>query len=196
MGDIDRHQRIADEHSATKERLLQVRQLYVSRVDSSSQQLRAARTEVKKFRSDRKLEEGSLYSKVDTILEKFGIYRSAYHSGQINGVGIKLLMDNAECIMVEVEKEMLQLLPDDSPMVAKVKNKCAALKYFFALWDDAFSAVHKQDPTEHDCDEAQTKIDRAMRQTRAMEMSITSKIHGMEDHVVDQMRRTPGGIMR
>lgn len=56
MGDIDRHQRIADEHSATKERLLQVRQLYVSRVDSSSQQLRAARTEVKKFRSDRKLE--------------------------------------------------------------------------------------------------------------------------------------------
>ena len=125
LGDIDHHQRVADEHAATKLRLLEVRQPYVDCVDSASEQLRESRAEVKKFRSDKKLEDKSLYSRVDKILEKYDIHRSAYHSGQINGVDIKLLMDNTESIMMEVESEMLSTLPaDDSSasIAAEVKK--------------------------------------------------------------------------
>ena len=197
VGDIERHEQTANAHEATKEKLMEVRKSFVHRVDSASKQLRACRAEVKQFRSDRKLEEGSLYSKVDRILEKYGIVRSAYHSGQINGVGIKLLMDNAGSIMAEVEQIMLDMLPsNESPTAEKVKKTCTALKHFFILWDDSFSAVHKADPTEQDCLDAQEKIDRAMKQMRSMGMAVTPKAHGMEDHVVNQMRSTPGGIVR
>ena len=125
--------------------------------------------------------------------------RSAYHGGQINGVGIKQLMDHAESIMADIEKVLVEALRrrhDAAVTEEEVKRKCKAVKHFFALWDDAFAAVHLPDPAVQDCNDAQEKINRAMKQMRSMEMSITPKAHGMEDHVVNQMRKIPGGIVR
>ena len=39
-------------------------------------------------------------------------------------------------------------------------------------------------------------MDKAMAKMRELKMNITPKAHGMEDHVVNQMRITPGGIVR
>ena len=38
------------------------------------------------YRSERKTDNASLYSTIDGILEKYKIYRSAYHSGQIKSM--------------------------------------------------------------------------------------------------------------
>lgn len=64
------------------------------------------------------------------------------------------------------------------------------------MWDNAFGTLHKSDPTEEDCQQAQFAIDFAMNQMRKMKMSITPKLHGTEAHAISQMYRAPGGIVQ
>ena len=62
------------------------------------------------------------------------------------------------------------------------------------LWDGVFSAIHSPNPTVEHCIETQEQIDEAMSRIRSMGFSVTPKMHGMESHVVRQMRTIPGGI--
>jgi hypothetical protein len=76
-----------------------------------------------------------------------------------------------------------------------IANKiCDNVGLAFKLWDSAFSAIHSPYPTVECCFETQEQIDKAMAHIRSMGFSITPKMHGMETHVVTQMRTTPGGI--
>ena len=50
------------------------------------------------------------------------------------------------------------------------------------------SWLHKDDPTDSDCNKAQCYIDAVVSMMRNMELSITVKGHGCEDHIVEQMR--------
>ena len=75
----------------------------------------------------------------------------------------------------------------------KLCNDCLVC---FILWDSALKAVHVVDPTEAECDDAQCKIDAAVVHMQRMDMTITPKVHGMESHVVLQMKRTPEGIVK
>ena len=55
--------------------------------------------------------------------------------------------------------------------------------------------VHTVDPQEKDCKKGQDLADQAIATARKMNMPITLKGHGIEAHVVDQMRSTLGGIL-
>ena len=68
---------------------------------------------LQQFRADRKVDDLSLYAEIDDNLEKHKIYyRSAYHSGQINGIGIKLFMENTAEIMMDIKELFLQKRTD------------------------------------------------------------------------------------
>ena len=171
--------------------------LYTNPVKELAVELSTVKERIKQMRADRKTEEGSMYTAFDKILVKYKVERSAYHAGQINGVGIKLIMENAEGIMGDVYELMLRFHNMESTKTVTDLNAfCTDVKLFFGLWDDAFAAIHVHDPSPSECNRAQVSIDAAMRQMRRMGMSITPKAHGMEDHVVNQMRRIRGGIMR
>ena len=64
------------------------------------------------------------------------------------------------------------------------------------LWDGALAAIHVNDYDNDHCQSTQDRINKAMAHTRGMGISITPKMHGMEMHVVNQMRDIPGGIGR
>jgi hypothetical protein len=82
--------------------------------------------------------------------------------------------------------------PDKVVIVNKV---CDDVGLAFKLWDGAFSAIHSPNPTVEHCTVTQTRIDNAMgAHIRGMGFSVTPKMHGMESHLVRQMRTTPGGI--
>ena len=81
--------------------------------------------------------------------------------------------------------------PDKVVIVNKV---CDDVGLAFKLWDGAFSAIHSPNSTVEHCTVTQTRIDNAMAHIRGMGFSVTPKMHGMESHVVRQMRTTPGGI--
>ena len=196
-GDLDKYRRELAQLRVRQLELNEIRKPLADEVDGLVNELSDVKEEIKRMRANRKSDDTSLYTAVDEILEKHKIFRSAYHSGQINGVGIKLLMDNAESIMDDVEELMLaNLLPESDKTKSIVKLFCNDVKLFLVLWDDAFAAVHKSDPSKEDCNDAQAKIDLEISQLRRMCMSVTPKGHGMEDHVVRQMRQAPGGIVR
>ena len=81
-------------------------------------------------------------------------------------------------------------------MKAKIHTTCHDVGRALKLWDGAFSDIHVIDPSDEHCNNTQKRIDLAMAQIRAMDFSITPKMHGMEKHVVNQMRTIAGGIGR
>ena len=60
-----------------------------------------------------------------------------------------------------------------------------------------FKAVHEEDPSTEHCTQTQKLIDLAMKHWhKCLKMSIIPKLHGLEAHVVMQMRTIKGGICR
>lgn len=163
-----------------------------------------ARNDAKKllgeFKRKWKKDGESIYGGIDKILQKYGIERSAYHGGQINGVHVRILMAYAADFMKDVKEYLLAVSDSDNAENSfgpdKIAELCRNCEAYLGLWDAAFAAVHVQDPTEDDCNKAQLYIDLAMRAHRLLGFNVTPKTHGMEKHVVDQMRRFAGGIAK
>jgi hypothetical protein len=76
-----------------------------------------------------------------------------------------------------------------------IQQLCTNVKLALTMWDGIFSAINKEDPTEQHCNETQEKINLAMLHMRTLGFSITPKLHGLESHVVEQMRSIKGGIV-
>ena len=93
----------------------------------------------------------------------------------------------------EIRATMLQRT-DDPETEAKVNLICDDVGLALKLWDGAFAAIHSNDTSQEHCDLTQQRINKAMDQLRSMKIQITPKMHGMECHVVDQMRNILGGI--
>ena len=95
----------------------------------------------------------------------------------------------------EIRSKLLQ--KESQPeVVEKINETCHNIGLALKLWDAAFSAIHAHNPTPEHCNKTQEIIDRAMFQMRKMGFSVTPKMHGMEHHVVTQMRNIPGGLGR
>ena len=77
-----------------------------------------------------------------------------------------------------------------------VKKVCHELGHAFILWDKVFKMVHEVDPSPEHCDATQKAIDLATTHLRKLDMSIIPKLHGMEAHLVRQMRHVHGGICK
>ena len=44
----------------------------------------------------RKRQDDSMYSSIDKILKNYNIHQAAYHGGDLNGKGIKVMMEHAD----------------------------------------------------------------------------------------------------
>ena len=156
-----------------------------------------ASNEIKEFKKQRKQMDGSIYTFVDRVLQKYGIIRAAYHGGDLNGGGIIILMENAHDIMSEIKEHLLghaETNPTCSCPKEDIENLCDDHELLLTLWDGALSEVQIKDPTEANFERAQWFIKCAMEVMRDMGFSVTPKAHGMEKHVVAQMRNIRGGI--
>ncbi len=150
------------------------------------------------FTKARKKSEKSLYSQVDELFKKIGADRAAYHDGMFNGINMRTIMEHSEELFGKngcngSVRDVLHK-SDIHQVGKKIDDVCDNVGLALRLWDAAFSAVHKVDPDNSDCDEAQKLIDLAVAQLRRMDISITPKAHGMEKHCVSQMRSVKGGI--
>ena len=91
-----------------------------------------------------------------------------------------------------LRQKLLQHTSNQDKVVI-VNKVCEDVGLAFILWDGVFSAIHSPNPTVEHCTETQKRIDNAMAHIRSMGFSVTPKMHGMESHVVRQMRTTLGG---
>jgi hypothetical protein len=143
---------------------------------------------------------------VDQIFQKIGANRSHYFGRAFQGIDIRKIMDKSDelfgangdirhCLLSHVAAKSIGN-DERSVIVEKIIVMCEDVGLGMKIWDGVFSHVHKSDPDEAHCKATQDRIDTAMAHMRYMGVSITPKMHGMEKHVVNQMRTSPGGIGR
>ena len=71
---------------------------------------------------------------------------------------------------------------------------CDDITELFTLWNDVFSKARKQSPTPAGVTDLEVKIARAVKKHRSVGLSVTPKVHIVEDHLAQQYSNIPGGI--
>ena len=180
------------------EKLTKVRDAFTTDMKRLNKHLKEANDKLDKFTKTRHIGEDSLYTSVDKIFQKFGANRAHYFGRKFEGVDIRKIMTSSDQLFGvdgEIRSKLLQ--KESRPeVVEKINETCHNIGLALKLWDAAFSAIHAHNPTPEHCNKTQEIIDRAMFQMRKMGFSVTPKMHGMEHHVVTQMRNIPGGLGR
>ena len=178
--------------------LLGNRDEYTKEISELEKRLKEIKTNLDKMTKARRGEEESIYTAVDKIFQKIGANRAHYFGRKFEGIDIRKIMDKADDLFGVNGTIRLKLLDNasNSEVEEKTMKICEELGLAFKLWDGVFSAIHEVDPTDDHCDKTQVMIDKAMKQLRLMNFSITPKMHGMEKHVVSQMRKIRGGIAK
>ena len=130
---------------------------------------------------ERKTDSDSLYTAIDKILQDYGILRAAYHGGDLTGGCVKKLMANAEIIMERVEALLIENKDNECTLDnAQIHTLCNNSAQVLSLWDGALAEMHTNYPLEENCRKTQQYIDKAMKVSREMEMSVIVKEHGTE----------------
>ena len=179
--------------------LVNSRNIYSNAISSKEKEIKAAKDKLEAFTKERRRGEESVYTSIDRIFQKHGANRAHYFGRAFEGVDIRKIMNKSDELFGVGGDIRVALLEsenalDDTVLANKINTTCDDVCLVLKLWDGAFSAIHADDPTPEHCDVTQQRINKAMAQCRKMGMSITPKLHGMEMHVVNQMRTIPGGI--
>jgi hypothetical protein len=186
--------------------LVATRNLLSKKITTLQDQITKATEELESFSRKQRSGEESVYTEVDRIFQEFGANRSHYFGRAFQGVDIRKIMNKSKdlfgvdgkirkCLLSHVAK--MSISEDEREiLIGNVNKKCDDVGQGLLLWDGVFSHVHRSHPNEAHCVETQDRIDAAMAHMRDMGLSITPKMHGMEKHVVNQMRATRGGIGR
>jgi hypothetical protein len=186
--------------------LVKSRDLFSKQIAQLLDQIKSSSEKLATFTSKRRSGEESVYTEVDRIFKKHGANRSSYFGRAFQGVDIRKIMDKSDKLFGE-DGEIRQCLlshvaakstsaEERSILKDKTNDMCEDIGLAMKLWDGVFSYVHKSNPDEAHCKATQNRINNAMAHMRKMGVSITPKMHGMEKHVVNQMRATRGGIGR
>jgi len=159
-------------------------------------QKRAKEKRLKNFKKMRRSAEDSIYTGIDKILKKYGINRAAYHGGDLNGGGVLMLMEYSTEIMKEIGAYLVESKSEKSRYSDdEILCLCDSYAHLLTVWDGALSESQAVDSDESNYKMAGEFIKKGVSIIREMDlMSVTPKVHGMEDHVVNQMRKTEGGI--
>jgi hypothetical protein len=171
---------------------------YCTGISRLNKIIQTARPKLLENTKGRRKGEYSIYTAIDKIFQNHGANRAHYFGREFEGVDIRKIMASADSLFGvdgEIRAELLKHASDET-LKAKIHTTCHDVGRALKLWDGAFSDIHVIDPSDEHCNNTQKRIDLAMAQIRAMGFSITPKMHGMEKHVVNQMRTIAGGIGR
>lgn len=189
-----------EEQALTKEisELVNTRDDFKNQIQILGNSIRDMKKKLEPFTKNRKIAEESVYTAVDRIFQKYGANRAHYFGRAFEGVDIRKIMASSDDLfgVGGTIREKLLLHARDADVEAKVNKICDDVGLSLKLWDGAFSDIHIQDPSPDHCTNTQDRIHKAMNHMREMGISITPKMHGMEQHVVSQMRNIPGGIRK
>jgi len=190
----DRKQKLADCKKTFTE-LESTRKDMSKLVDQINKSITSKKDKLKKFRQERKTDNDSLYSMIDSILAENNIKRAEYHGGDLTGVHGQILMHGADSIMTAISDCLKQnksercTLSDD-----EISSKCSKYAKLLSQWNGVLSLAHTVEPIEEDFELGDKLVKKTMALTRDMGISVTIKGHGTESHLIPIMRRVPGGL--
>jgi SMC interacting uncharacterized protein involved in chromosome segregation len=135
-------------------------------------------------------------NEIESILSKNCIKRPYYHGGKYNGKTMVHLMDysHSRNIMDQIAAHLLSIPDLDDSQKEEINEWIPKFKKTLSIFDGAFSIARM--PSGTVCNEHIVKlegfIDTAIKLWRGLGNSITPKVHAIEDHLVEQVRRLKG----
>ena len=152
---------------------------------------------IEEYKLHRKRHKDSLYNGIEYILQKHGIFRQAFHGGDINGISIRLLRSKVDIIFEYIGEYLISAQSPYNSLTTEnigelMANCCVMLK----LWDSICAALSVVDPTDEDLERVSKRIAITSNHLRKMNLSVTVKSHRVEDHLLYQMKKIPGGISK
>jgi len=135
----------------------------------------------------------------DKILNlKHGITRAHYHGGEFNGKGVMKLMNDADLVMRNIRDHILEKIPENER--AGNDEICDFLSKYsnvLLVFDKIFSTARARIGSLDD-GEIQTLVEyikQALVLWRRLKLSVTPKIHVLEDHLVEQLVKEENGLI-
>ena len=150
---------------------------------------------LKTMRTLKVKEQGSIETKIFSVLKEIEVELSAYHGGSLNGKDIKKVMNNA-CHLFDRFSTVFKggKRPNCALSDANIDSLCLQFREVFVLWDEAFSVARTIDPTEIDTSIYRMYVDAAVKGSKDMQCTVTPKVHLMLEHVEWQMANIEGGL--
>jgi hypothetical protein len=136
-------------------------------------------------------------NEIESILSKNYIERPYYHGGKYNGKAMVRLMDYSHSckIMDQILEHLLTSIPDlDASRRGEINEWIPKFKKILSVFDGAFSISRMPSGTVSDehIVKLESFIATALKLWRGLGNSITPKVHAIEDHLVEQIRRLKG----
>ena len=156
--------------------------------------MRAARAAMNDFRKKRG-KMSNVRQQLERVLVDHGIVRAAYHGGDMNGTYVLILLQKCDEIFEDFKQTIVKVPEDercDNDEVADMTRRYVEL---CTLLDGLFSIARTPtgEATEEILQLAQRYVTAVMVKWRDLRLSMRlPKVHGLEDHLVQQMRRFKG----
>ncbi len=163
-----------------------------------SQNNTAAKVEVTKVEKETGKYSKPIRQGFESILAKdWNIKRPSWHGGDILGNECRKLMACARLILDQLKAFLLEKLEEDGGSERakrEVAKRCDIVAKALLLFDGFLSLLrtdHKDLTPEH-IEKAREYVRKALAVWRILDLSVTPKCHGSEDHACDQLELLKG----
>ena len=164
--------------------------------DDLKKDFKEAKDEEEKFKRELGKTTRQVTSQIESILSKNYIERPYYHGGKYNGKAMVRFMDYSRSskIMDEISTYLLSIPELDRIQKEEIDQWMPKFKKILSIFDGVFSIARMPCGAvrEEQIIKLENFIATAMRLWRDLGNSITPKVHAIEDHLVDQIRRLKG----
>ena len=140
-----------------------------------------------------KKKQNSVHYHLEADWRRNGKSKGAYHGGQWNGKDAREAMKNPRKFY-EGKRQILKEMKGEGVDDSTIDDLCNDVISLLSLWHDVFHLLRKTSPTPADKIELEKAIKKAVSKHREVGLSITPKVHLIEDHALFQYCNLPDGI--
>ena len=174
----DRMKVLKDERSVLKHRLTLKKQFFQKK-----------KKKIDEFQRERG-KKGEVRVKMEKVLKSYGIHRPVYHGGDLTGVKVKVLLQNIDEIFRNDFKQIITDVEDKIPEDDEVYSIINMYRDLGFLLDGLFSIARLGcgELSEDDFRLGERYVNGIKKMWRYLRLSNKGpKIHGLGDHLIDQM---------
>jgi hypothetical protein len=142
------------------------------------------------YHSEMKKDRKSIFGVIEQHWESNEKYRAAYHGGSWNGIDSRDCMRNPEKYYGSMRQTLLKW-KDPSKSDEEVNSTIDNVKDLLGKWHEVFHLLRAPKRKKGTTKKLRELIKVAIAKHRELGLSITHKVHLIEDHVVEQFKNLP-----
>jgi len=163
-------------------------------VQDSKRVLSAKKESEKKYKQEIGRPNRDVLPKIEKILQRHRIEKPYYHGGLYNGKAMNKLMTSSRKIMEDIRGMLMEIASEARCNDEEVSDTMEKFTNILSVFDALFSLARTPSGLMNGDKVAtlQNLSNLALRLWRGLELSITPKVHAIEDHLVPQIIRFDG----